>query len=127
MDKSLIINKIKIHLGIKKDIDFAVYLGIKPNVLSNWRSRNTYDIEIISQKCEFINRDWLLTGNGKMLKTGDENEFNESSAQYNCPDCKLKSKLIDELEREIEGLRGENRAYMKMLKIPVLEDDKKLK
>lgn len=69
MDKSLILNEIKKHLNFKSDSDFANYLGIKPQVLSNWRSRNTFDTDLIYTKClEFINAEWLLTGKGSMLK-----------------------------------------------------------
>ena len=68
VDKSLILSKIKDYLGIKKESDFAKYLGIKQNTLSSWHSRNTFDIDLISQKCDFLNYDWLLTGNGPMLK-----------------------------------------------------------
>lgn len=66
-DKSLILNEIRTHLNLKSDTDFAKYLGINRNVLSNWKSRNTYDVTLLMQKCDFLNKDYLLTGNGEML------------------------------------------------------------
>ncbi|MGQ1945400.1 LexA family transcriptional regulator [Ornithobacterium rhinotracheale] len=69
MDKSLILNEIKKHLGYKKDGDFADFLGIKQNTLSTWKSRNTIDYDLIISKCENIDANWLLTGEGEMLKT----------------------------------------------------------
>lgn len=79
MDKSLILNEIKKHLGYIKDADFADFLEIKPNVLSNWKKRNTYDVELIYTKCDFVNPHWLLTnGKGKMLKK--ENATNTLNA-----------------------------------------------
>ena len=45
MDKSLILNKIKSYLNLKSDTELANFLGIKPQVLSNWRARNTFDTE----------------------------------------------------------------------------------
>ena len=44
-------------------------MGIKPNTLSNWYSRNTIDYDLIITKCERIDANWLLTGKGEMLKS----------------------------------------------------------
>ncbi|MRM85199.1 CI repressor [Riemerella anatipestifer] len=68
MDKKLILREIKKHLGYTKDGDFADFLGIKQNTLSNWKSRNTIDYDLIISKCENIDANWLLTGKGEMLK-----------------------------------------------------------
>lgn len=68
MDKSLILNEIKKHLGYKKDADFARFLGISPQTLSSWYTRNTFDIELLYAKCVDINAHWLLTGKGPMLR-----------------------------------------------------------
>lgn len=69
MDKSLILNDIKKHLEIRYEKEFADFLGIKPTTLSMWHKRNTYDAELLFNKCEFLNPLWLLTGKGEMLKT----------------------------------------------------------
>lgn len=69
MDKSLILNKIKSYLNLKSDTELANFLGIKPQVLSNWRARNTFDTELIYTKCVDIDANWLLTGEGEMLKS----------------------------------------------------------
>lgn len=42
-------------------------LGISPQAISTWIARNTFDAELIYAKCESINPDWLLTGNGDMI------------------------------------------------------------
>ena len=68
LDKSLILSKIKSHYNFIKDADFADFLGITPQVLSNWNNRNTFDIEKVYTKCLDINPDWLLTGKGEMLR-----------------------------------------------------------
>lgn len=69
MDKSLILNEIKKHFGYKKDADFARYLGISPQTLSSWYSRNTFDIELLYAKCRDIEAHYLLTGEGPMLRS----------------------------------------------------------
>ena len=68
MDKALILNEIKLYLGFERDTDFAEFLGIKQNTLSNWKARNSIDYDLIISKCEEINANWLLTGKGPMLK-----------------------------------------------------------
>ena len=50
LDKSLILNKIKGHYKLRNNADFARFLGISQQLLANWFSRNTYDIEILSTK-----------------------------------------------------------------------------
>ena len=68
MDKTLILNQIKTYLKIEKNTDFAEFLEIKPTTLAMWYKRNTFDIELLFKKCEFIDANWLLTGQGEMLK-----------------------------------------------------------
>ncbi len=68
MDKVLIINKLKSHLNIKTDTDFAKFLGIKQNTISSWKKRDTLDYELIISKCDNINANWLFTGEGSMFK-----------------------------------------------------------
>ena len=66
--KLLILNNIKKHLKIRFDKDFADFLGIKTTTLAMWYKRNSYDVELLFNKCEFLNPEWLLTGKGEMLK-----------------------------------------------------------
>ena len=68
MDKLLILNKIQEHYQFKKDAHFAEFLEIPAQNLSKWKLRNTYDAELIYTKCTEINPEWLLTGQGSMLK-----------------------------------------------------------
>ncbi|MEJ5143969.1 helix-turn-helix domain-containing protein [Sphingobacterium sp. MYb388] len=67
-DKSLILNEIKLHYGFKNDAEFARFLGIKPNSLANWYSRNTFNYETLFTKCDDIRAEWFFTGEGSMLK-----------------------------------------------------------
>lgn len=70
MDKFRILNEIKKHFAFKRDTDFANFLGVSPQVLYNWKARNTFDTELVYGKCFDINPEWLLTGNGSMVKKG---------------------------------------------------------
>lgn len=80
IDKSLILNSIKSHYGIDRDADFARFLGIKPQTLASWYSRNTFDIHLLYAKCKDISGDWLLTGSGEMLKDSVQQDFAEADA-----------------------------------------------
>lgn len=79
MDKSKIIREIKLHLGFKNDTELADFLGIKQNTLSTWKSRNTMDYDLVISKCDFIDANWLLTGEGEMLKS--ENTSTEANKE----------------------------------------------
>ena len=68
MEKFQRINNIKKHYAFERDTDFANFLGISPQVLYNWKARNTFDTELVYSKCFDINPEWLLTGNGNMIK-----------------------------------------------------------
>lgn len=85
IDKKLILSEIKNELGFKRDAEFARFLGIKPQTLSSWYSRNTYDTELLYAKCEFLNAEWLLTGKGEMLKnSANRSQQSENSrSNYN--------------------------------------------
>ena len=67
MNKSLIINEIKSHLNYKTDTELADFLGVKQPTISTWRKRNTIDYELIIAKCNDIDANWLITGEGEML------------------------------------------------------------
>ena len=80
MDKSLILKKIESHYNFKNSAEFASFLGITPQRLSNWKSRNTYDPELLYTKCLGLNPEWLLTGEGAMFKSESEDlQVNEES------------------------------------------------
>lgn len=102
IDKRLILNRIRVHLNIKNDTEFAKYLGINRNVLSNWKARNTYDISILTQKCDFLNKDYLLTGNGEMIKSNGSETNNTNSTQTELEYYKSQLELIRELLKEKE-------------------------
>ena len=47
---------------------FAEKLGIKPQTINSWIVRNTFDAELVYANCEGISSDWLLSGEGEMLR-----------------------------------------------------------
>jgi len=109
IDKSLVLNELKKHFNFKKELEFAVFLGIKPQTLASWHSRNVFDIEILYKKCNGISPDWLLTGKGEMLRKNINT--NTSITQLEAMADKitiinLQKDKIAELEKQIEELKG---------------------
>lgn len=68
ISKADMLDRIKICQGLKTDAELARFLGISPATLSNWKSRDSIDYDLVFSKCENTNLDWLLTGRGDMEK-----------------------------------------------------------
>lgn len=68
MDKKGILDTLITHYTGGNKSQFAKLLGIKPQTINTWDTRGTFDLELIYSKCEGISGDWLLTGEGPMLK-----------------------------------------------------------
>jgi len=64
----LILNDLKLYYNFKSNTDFAKFLGIAPQTLSSWYSRCSVDYELLYAKCVDIDANWLLSGNGTMLR-----------------------------------------------------------
>jgi hypothetical protein len=67
-DKSLILNRVKEAYDLSGNSDLARFLGVAPNTITNWYSRNSIDYDIVISKCVNISPDWLITGNGPMYR-----------------------------------------------------------
>ena len=107
MGKTLILNKIKEYKNFKSDADFARFLGIPAQNLSKWKARNTYDIEILYTKCPELNPEWLLTGEGEMLKS----ELTEQNFSNNDKYTALLEDKIALLEKN-NALQERENAYL---------------
>ena len=56
------------HFANGNKTQFAGMIGVSPQGLSTWISRDTFDTERIYSKCVNVSPHWLLTGEGPMLK-----------------------------------------------------------
>lgn len=72
IDSKEILDRAKLAFDISSDVQLAELLGVKKSTLSNWKSRNTIDYAALFTKCEHVNIDWLITGDGEMLKSSSE-------------------------------------------------------
>ncbi len=64
-----ILNRLKKHYNIASDTGLAKFLNIAPTTLSSWKSRDSFDYDLVYSKCEDVDGNWLLTGEGPMLKS----------------------------------------------------------
>ena len=69
MNKKDIVLSLINHFADGNKTLFANKLGVKPQTISTWISRDTLDIDKIFANCDGLNAEWLLTGDGNMLKT----------------------------------------------------------
>jgi len=98
---TLILNKIKEYYNFKTDKEFADFLGIAPTTLSSWYSRNRIDHLLVYERCKEIDGNFLLTGEGDMLRRPGEKGENGEAARR-----------VEKLEAENEELK----AQVEMLK-----------
>lgn len=59
------------HYSDGKPSVFAKMIGVAPSTISSWLSRDTIDYDLLFAKCEKLSSDWLLTGEGSMIKDSD--------------------------------------------------------
>lgn len=74
LDKPLVLDRIKEYYKLKGNAELARFLGVAPNTITNWYGRKTFDIDVIYTKCVDIDMNWLLTGEGNMLRSESEKE-----------------------------------------------------
>lgn len=100
---------------------FAAKLGIKPQALSMWFSRDSFDAELVYTKCESISAEWLLShGMGEMLKTNNpaiknsvdesDKKFYQEQIQFLTGQVKDLSQRNHELEDELRNIHRERKA-----------------
>lgn len=71
VNKVFILKTVKKFYNFKKDSDFARFLGIAPQTLASWYKRKTFDIWLLSAKCEEIDGNFILTGTGEVAKSSE--------------------------------------------------------
>lgn len=73
-----IIQRAKKALNLKNDKDLSILLGVSKSTLSNWNNNSrSIDYPLLFSKCEHINFDWLLTGEGEMLRKTEKDASEE--------------------------------------------------
>lgn len=81
MDKREMLDAIIAYFTHGNKAKFATMLGVSAQAISAWGARNTFDTELIYTKCRGISADWLLTGEGSMLRREEQTEESPSVNQ----------------------------------------------
>lgn len=68
MDKVKILNEIQAHYNFKNTAEFARFLGVDSQNIRNWYNRNNYNSNLLIEKCMEINPNYIITGEGSLLK-----------------------------------------------------------
>ncbi len=68
MDKRTMLQCLVNHYSNGNQAQFAAKLGIPAQNISAWIKRNTFNAELIYEKCEGVSADWLLCGEGEMMR-----------------------------------------------------------
>lgn len=110
MNKKKMLEQLIEHYENGNKSQFAKRLGITPQGVSTWMARNTFDSELIFSKCECINAEWLLTGEGSMLK--DDNLKSVDMPKSNINESII-YKMYKEEKEEKEKIRLEKEALIK--------------
>lgn len=88
MDKSSMVESLVKHYSNGSKAAFAERLGVKPQTIHSWISRSTFDSELIFAKCDLVSPEWLLTGQGEMLRKVPAVASFDYSIQRNQPEVK---------------------------------------
>lgn len=111
MDKSTMVECLVNYYTGGNQAQFAAKLGIPAQNISAWIKRNTFNAELIYRKCEGVSADWLLCGEGEMLR-----ELHNVDSPCNSSDkelldlCKLlvanyqqRDKVMNKLVSKVKG------------------------
>lgn len=80
---------------------FAEQIGVKPQTINSWLTRNSYDAELIYSKCVNVSADWLLSGEGSMIK----NEVAHTISDDDMKEELIKLRAENDVLRELAGLQ----------------------
>ncbi|MBF0556163.1 MAG: helix-turn-helix domain-containing protein [Nitrospirae bacterium] len=62
-----VLERIKLAYELQTDRSLCNRLKIKPNTLSQWKTRDTIDLKIVLSACEDLNYDWVVKGIGNIF------------------------------------------------------------
>ncbi len=102
LDKCVVLDRIKLVYKLKRNAELARLMNVAPNTITNWYSRGTFDIDKIYTNCVGVNFHWLLTGEGEMLNSDNDERHIESEVIYKCDpkDAEIIASYKDTIETQ---------------------------
>jgi transcriptional regulator with XRE-family HTH domain len=116
---NLIIQRLLLFYDIKTSAALAQRLGVSATTLSNWKTRNTIDYELLFTKCEGINLNWLFWGHGEMKVQPEQvnesppgyvrviGDANEKLIRSQRETIEVQRRYINSLEKDLAKLKQE--------------------
>lgn len=52
LDATIVLNRLKLYLNVKTDVQLSTLLNVKPNTITSWKKRNSLQFESIIDICE---------------------------------------------------------------------------
>lgn len=102
MDKTKMLDALIRHFADGNKSRFANILGIRPQTISTWYARDTFDASLIYAHCEGVSGDWLLSGEGEMMKSNSRSSpiVQEQPSEPSAWDSFI-SLIADEVRRKM--------------------------
>lgn len=92
------------HYDKGNKAQFAKRLGVSAQTISAWVARSTFDAELIYAKCESVSADWLLCGDGEMIrKSHTDSDARQAIYDLTIENTRLKKRIV-ELEGKKENV-----------------------
>lgn len=115
MDKREMLEQLINYYTDGNKAKFAAQVGIKPQLVSTWLSRGTYDAEVLYAGCPGVSGDWLLSGEGEMLKDKQNdmkntNPLTDSEREFYHEQINFLNGRLKELEGELLNQLREKKA-----------------
>jgi len=101
------IKRLKKALKLGTDTELAIFLGVKQNTISSWKSRNTIDVFLIIAKCEHISFDYLIFGSEPIYRYEKDKQTQAIPLKSvgNNPEIDLLKSQLHEKNIQIEILK----------------------
>ena len=110
MEKKEMLEQLIVYFCGGNKAQFTSAVGISPQALSMWFTRNSFDAEAIYNAFDNVSGDWLLSGEGEMLKS-DSLLVNQAEE-------------VKKLQREVNLLRkGLNSPTRIVVELDVSQDE----
>lgn len=87
MRKADILDRIVTWYGLKNKTELARFLGVTPQTISNWYSRDSIDYDLIFGRCAGVDLNWLILGKTSYIvnnKTSDLAVASDVVGTYGC-------------------------------------------
>lgn len=75
------------YYGLRNKTELASFLGVSPQTVSNWYSRNSIDYDLVFEKCAELDFNWLVTGNASAYghRIGNVSVASDVGGAYDVP------------------------------------------